>query len=395
MKPRIASIAVSLEHVRAAGRMGCEGIAEYSHRHPGWRLSMFEDGLPPPETLKEFDGFLWAIKDERTARSLVATGKPVVDLQSDGIYPGTFAVLADHDACGRLAAGHFFSRKFRRFAFCGWSGLNFSQAREKAYAQALAEKWFSYDAYRSKGSSLLKFHGRHVDRERLSMPSDADAILKWLRALPKPVAVFCANDLRAWHVAEICAHGALRVPDEVAVLGADNDPVPCRFIHPPLSSVDTAAYDIGYRAAEVLAEVLGGRRDASERIVTVPPRGIEARGSTEIYPVDPPWLADALAFIHGTVEGCLTAGDVVRRVGKSHSTVEAAFRRLLGCGIQKEIMAARLDAAERLLRTTTLPLRDVARRSGFATQQYFGLCFARRHGVAPSVWRIHARARLQ
>lgn len=88
----------------------------------------------------------------------------------------------------------------------------------------------------------------------------------------------------------------------------------------------------------VLAEVLGGRRDASERIVTVPPRGIEARGSTEIYPVDPPWLADALAFIHGSVEECLTAG-------------------------------------------------DVARRSGFATQQYFGLCFARRHGVSPSVWR--------
>lgn len=381
------TVGVSVEHVRGWGRNVCEGIAAFAREHPEWNLVMYEDGLPSKAELNACHGFLWCVSDAKTAAELTASRRPVIDLISDGKFPGTVSVGADHEACGRMAAEHFLSRHFTHFAFLGWQGLNFSGARESSFAAALASHSYACAVYSTGSMSMSRFVNESVQRERLVLPPDEKEIVAWLGRLPKPVGVFCANDLRAWQLSAICRQYGIAVPDEVAILGADNDSVPCFFSSAPLSSVDTNTRETGYRAAVLLDDLMTGRRTAAEGGLLVPPCEVVARESTAVDPVEPPWLASALAFIRANVDRPLSAEEVVRQTGKSYATVENAFRRELGTSVQKEIMRIRLERAEHYLRTTSMPLAQIAARCGFATQQYFNLRFRRVHGVTPGEWR--------
>ena len=387
MSKGIKKIAVSVEHVRGWGRKVCEGIADYLHGHPEWRVSMFEDGLPDGKTLARFDGFLWCVADERTANALKATGKPAVSLFDEEACKDMAHVGSDHEACGELAAQTFIAHQFRNFAFFGWKGLSFSRYRRSAYCKALKAAGSQCDVYLSNALSMSRYVDRHVWRERLSLPPDERAIGQWLMRLPKPVGVFCANDLRAWQLAEVCRACGIDVPKEVAILGADNDEVPCLFSNVTLSSVDTGMLETGLRAAELLDDMIVGQEKDLGRRILLKPIGVVDRASTAVYPVDPPWLADVLVYIRSDVDKSLTAEDIVKRVGKSYGTIENAFKRVLGTTVQREIMSARLAVAEHLLRTTTLPVATIAARSGFKSVQYLNHCFSARHHLPPGEWR--------
>ena len=390
MMNRRLQVAVSVEHSRGWGRRVCEGICSYAQTHPNWRITMFDGVLPSVGDLKAFDGFLWSVSDACVAERLLSTGRPIVNLMVDGRFPATVQVGADHVACGELVVQHFLSRYFRHFAFCGWQGLVFSDVRLAAYRKALGRVHFACSAYLSKSGGRRRAALRDVLRERFALPADAAAIARWLRKLPKPVAVFCANDLRAWQLSEICWRAGLSVPNDVAILGADNDIVPCLLTSPSLSSVDTGTFETGRRAAEVLDEILHGTRTAGGSTVLVPPCGVVARNSTAVYAVEPPFLAEALSYIRADTAKSLTAAGVAAHVGLSYSTVQGAFRDKIRSSIQREIMSARLELAERLLCATDLPLSDVAAQAGFRTQQYFCLCFKREKGMAPGAFREKA-----
>ncbi|MBQ2631120.1 MAG: DNA-binding transcriptional regulator [Kiritimatiellae bacterium] len=380
-------IAVSVEHLRAWGRRICEGIAEYLHGRPEWHLSMFEDGLPDAATLRRFDGFLWCIADERTANALKSTAKPVVSLFDEEVCAGIACVGSDHEACGQLAARTFIAHQFRNFAFFGWKGLSFSCLRMQPYIRTLEEEHLECHVYLSNKLSMSRYVDRHVRRERLALPPDAQAVGQWVERLPRPVGVFCANDLRAWQLAEICRTIGLKVPKDVAILGADNDEVPCLFSNVTLSSVDTDLVETGRLAAGLLDDMISGREATCDRRILVKPSGVVDRESTAVYPVDPPWLADVLVYIRANIGKALTAEDVVAYVGKSYGTIENAFKRVLGTTVQREIMSARIAAAEHLLRTTALPVSAVADRTGFKSPQYFSHCFADCHDISPGEWR--------
>ena len=390
MKRRIFKVAVSVEHVRGWGRRICEGIAAYSRERPDWSIRLFEDGLPSREELDRCDGFLWCVFDAATAAALAANGRPVVDLVSDGMFPGTIAVGADQVACGQLAARHFITHRLRNFAFLGWKGQRFSDIRQATYSRTLALNRFSCAVYLSRAVAQNRFADRNVYRERLTLPSDARAIERWVRRLPKPVGVFCANDLRAWQLSEICRRAGIAVPNEVAILGADNDPVPCFFVSTPLSSVDTDTFATGYRAAEVLGDILDGKRRKDCARVAVKPLGVVSRASTAVYPVDPPWLATALEYIRSNVAKGLTAAEVAKVAGRSYVVVEKAFKRKLGTTIQKEIVSSRLETAQHLLAATHRPLGEIAKLSGFRSVQYLCLCFKKQFGASPLAYRQSA-----
>lgn len=391
MKGRPFRIAVSVEHSRGWGRRVCEGICSYAQTHPDWRITMFDGVLPSIGELKAFDGFLWSVSNKCAAERLLMTGRPIVNLMVDGRFPATVQVGADHAACGELVVQHFLSRYFRHFAFCGWQGLVFSEVRLTAYRKALSRAHFDCSAYLTKARDRRHPLLHDVLHERFALPADAAAIGRWLRKLPKPVAVFCANDLRAWQLSEICWRAGLSVPKEVAILGADNDIVPCLLTSPSLSSVDTATFETGRRAAEVLDEILHGKRTADGSTVLVPPRGVEARNSTAVYAVKPPFLAEAISYIRTNTAQSLTASEVAEHVGLSYSTVQGAFREKIGSSIQREIMSARIELAEHLLCATDLPLSDIAEQAGFRTQQYFCLCFKREMGISPGAFRERDR----
>ena len=189
-------------------------------------------------------------------------------------------------------------------------------------------------------------------------------------------------------VCALCRALDLTVPDDVAIIGVDDDPIYCMFSTPRLSSIDPDASTIGKSAACALALMMsdGGAASSPPEII-VPPRGIVERASTNTYPHAPPWFSDALAFISENISSGLSASDVFRHVGFSRTLVERAFRECLSSSVQKQIAAARIAEAKRLLESTSRPVKEIAVLSGFSTLEYLSHSFAAATGLSPTEWR--------
>ncbi|MBQ0031452.1 MAG: XylR family transcriptional regulator [bacterium] len=389
MKPKKRiRVGVSIEHIREWGRQICRGVSAFAQVHPDWSLTLFEKGLPGPDELRRCDGFLWCVNEARTARRLAETGRPVVNLISGRRFGGMVSVAGDDDAIGRLAARFLMERRFGNFAFCGWGGLYFSDARGAAFEDELKRSGFKCVRYRSRGRNARRDVEYSAGDDKLFLPGDAKEIEQWVRELPKPIAIFCASDYRAWHLSEICSRIGIDVPKSVALLGVDNDPIPSTMTAPTISSIDKDTFRTGYLAAETLDRIIRGERSRTDLTpILVQPLSIVSRESTAIYPVEPQWLADAMLFIHDGVADALTAADVAKHVNLSYSNVEATFRRVLKTTVQKQIMAARLARAEELLLMTDLSLAEISEQSGFRSQQYFTNAFRSVHHASPTAWK--------
>ena len=233
-------------------------------------------------------------------RALRRMRKPVVDVFYGKRREGFGVADLDNVAIGKMAAEHFMSRGFREFAYCGYNGINFSDVRRTAFARAVEQAGFACRMFNSGKSDLKDFSENVVKGERYAPRSDeAKAIRSWLRKLPKPIAVFCSHDLRAHQVLALCQDEGISVPQEVAILGVDDDAILCGFTMPTLSSIDPNGFETGREAVRIAREML---RDPKARSMPpqsfVKPLRLIVRESTEVYPIDPPWLSDALVFIN-------------------------------------------------------------------------------------------------
>lgn len=177
-----------------------------------------------------------------------------------------------------------------------------------------------------------------------------------MKKLPKPIVVFCPNDLRAWQLLHICRDCEINVPHEVAILGLDNDVLVCGFSKPTISSIDPNTIEIGRMAMRTLVEIINNPALARKPIVRqVDPTGIVELDSTNVYPIDPPWLSDALVFIRKHVQDHLTTSEVYAYLNRSHTTADAAFRKVLGQTVQKTIAASGLKRRANSCGQATFP----------------------------------------
>lgn len=381
-------IGIFVERQRAWGRQLCEGIASFAQERVDWELTTLErEDLSNRRLLATFDGFIARVYDETVAEAFRHTGKTVADVSCERTLPYPFirSILQDNRAIGILAARHFIEHRFTNFAFCGFDGKRFSDTRRDAFARCLRLNHFDCSLYRSPARVSAELDKSIATRERLVASADSARLQAWLARLPKPITVFCANDLRAFHVLEACKSCGLKVPGDVAILGVDNDTLVCNFTSPPLSSIDPDAFSLGVSAAECLAAALGGSDGTTPR--KIGPKAVIARVSSEIYPLEPAWLSQALVFIRRNVNRHISAADVYAHLKLSHTAVNRAFRVRLGTTVQKEIRKAQLAESCRLLRDTTLPLAEISRRTGFVTPQYFTNVFTAAFKRSPSGFR--------
>jgi LacI family transcriptional regulator len=217
-------------------------------------------------------------------------------------------------------------------------------------------------------------------------PTDRARILRWMKDLPRPTAIFCCHDIRAYQVAALCKEAGLDVPRDVAVMGVDNDRILCGFSDPMLSSVDPDAYRIGWIGARHLYELMTHTRNFVRHLL-VEPKHVVERASTETDPVEPLWLSEALRFIRQNLAAGVNAEEVIRHVGLSHTQVEKTFARVLGCTVHREIARLRMREACRLLAETTCSAAEVSKLAGFSSPQYFNRLFSRQFGVPPAAYR--------
>lgn len=383
----MATIGILIERQRTYGRRLCEGIIRFARERTNWTLRIVDFmNLPQIAHNKDIDGFIARVMDDRAEEQLRATGKPVVDVFFERPRMGFAAADQNALLVGQMAAQHFIEHRFTNFAFCGYNGRSYSDRRRDAFMQCLEQNHFPCAVYRTPPSALKDFNNSVVLQERFGFASDHRALRTWISKLPKPVGVFCSHDMRAYHLAEACRSQGLQIPEDVAILGADDDELVCNFSDPPLSSIDQNAFGIGYAAANTLESMLQNPDVVPSPVLIDPIRLIE-RESTRIYTVSPPWLSDALIFIRRNISNNITASDVYAAVGKSHTLVDSAFRRTFGTSVQKTIIRTRLEEAKRLIRDTSLTLTEIAAKTGFSTAQYFCSSFSKTFGTSPSAYR--------
>lgn len=380
-RPRVALI---VETSLASGRDILRGIARYLRAHGPWSIyhepRSLEESVPPWLTQWRGDGIIARIQNRPIADAVVSTGLPVVDVL--GLVPGLPVPLVhvDDRAIARLGAEHLLGRGFRHFGFCAVEGANWSNSRQEAFCATVSEAGFDCSICRLPPDT----------RGLANWEAQQDLLTDWVRSLPRPVGVMVCNDPRGQLVLEAARRAGAAVPEQVAVIGVDNDEPLCEISYPPLSSVNPDHYRVGYEGAALLDRMLSGE-PKPDTPVYVPPAGLVTRLSTDVLAIDDPHVATAVRFIREHACDGIGIDEMVAHVPLSRSTLQRRFRKALGRTIHDEILRVRLRRVEELLVDTDLPLESVADKSGFVYRQYLGEVFKARTGYTLGEYRARSR----
>jgi LacI family transcriptional regulator len=369
-----------VETTLASGRDILRGIARYVREHEPWALFHEPRSLAEalPRWLRSWrgDGIIVRVQTAEIARAVAAMRMPTVDVL--GVVPDLNLPLVhvDDTAIAAMAAEHLLERGFHHFGFLGIKSENWSERRREGYRLALGSRAKAVRVYEIARPALV----------RTPWEDQEDALAGWLSGLPKPVGIMVASDQVGSHVLEACRRAAIDVPDEVAVVGVDNDETLCEVCNPPLSSVNAGHHRVGYVAADLLYQMMTGQRPPSTPQL-IQPQGVITRKSSDVLATADRHVAAALRLIRDQACNGLTAATVVAKLPVSRSVLQRRFRRETGRSIQEEIILTRLQRARELLADTDLPLVDVAERSGFKHQEYLGAVFKARSGKTPAQYR--------
>jgi LacI family transcriptional regulator len=213
---------------------------------------------------------------------------------------------------------------------------------------------------------------------------------QWLFSLANPTGIIACNDVRGAQLLNVCRAKGIRVPDDLAVIGVDNDELICELATPPLSSVVVDAYRTGYVASELLDRMLSGERVADTRLL-VDPIGVVSRQSTDIFAIDDPEVGEALRYIRNHACQGIAVSDVARAVHMSRSTLARRFASLTGTTVKAELTRLRIDRIKQLLVDTEYPLAAIARMTGFAHAEYMSTLFKEVTDETPGQYRKKAK----
>jgi LacI family transcriptional regulator len=362
------------------GRFVLEGILRYAQG--GWMI--FTRPMPALSRSILFEN--WDIDGliaqlpvrEHQERLAKRTRVPVVNVTTTLPAAAVPTVTSDHEALVRIALDDFESRGLRNVAYAGASQAPlaaYSRIRGESFAQLATERemaCFRHDV--EPGTENAVEHGPR------------QALVNWLLDLPKPVGILAASDESAWDVLQACAIAGMSVPDEVAVMGIDNDDLIVRLTTPPLSSIDINAERVGFEAAKLLDSLLSGQPAPSEPVL-VPPLGLVTRQSTDVLAIEDEDVAEAVKFIREHRARPITVKDVLERVPVSRRSLYRKFRDAMGRSLAAEIRLAHINQAKRLLATTDWAVSRVAEASGFLGATRFGIVFRRATGLTPTQYR--------
>ena len=387
---QMRQIGVAIERTSEFGRRFLQGVADFFDDKPECHLMLLNPSQVTDRTLNEHDGWICRITNKRILSKLRDTGKPIVDAICLEPFKGFSTIRTDYTAIGTLAAEHFLAHRFVHFAFCGYRHVTFSDLRRNAFVRVLEDRGFRPSIYRPPYRADTPLPTPTQRRELTEGPlgeiEDADCLTTWLKRLPKPVAIFCCDDFRASAVARLCKRAGIPIPDEVAILGVDNDSLICNFTTPTLSSIHTDVEQGGYMAAELLDERLRNP-SLKPRIRMFGPVMAVNRASTSSVRKTNPYVRKGLDYIKDHIGGCLTVPDVARAMGCSERLAELRFREVLGRSIRDEIQDVRLDRVFFYLRCTQRSLGSIANFVGLGDPASLRRFFRQKTGQSPGAWR--------
>ncbi len=380
------SVALLIESSNAYARGLLQGIIDYQHQHDAWSIYLPEQdrGATPPKWIRDWhgDGVIARIETDEIASVVRRIGIPVVDVSAARRIEQIPWVETDDAKVAKLAAEHLIERGFRNFAFCGEPNFNWSLWRSQAFVAALRARGLDCEVFELPSRKS----GSH------SWLQEKRLLAKWIQLLPKPTGLMASYDIRARQVLDICRDLEIVVPDEIAIIGVDNDPIVCNLACPSLTSIIPDAVGAGYRAAELLERMMNGDSTNQESHL-LPPLGIATRQSTDIFAVDDEDICLAAKFIRDHACSGITVVDILREIPLSRRVFENRFHKAIGQTPHEAILSQRMRRVEQLLRESDLSLEAIAARTGFEHPEYMNVAFRKHFQLPPGRYRNQIRNR--
>lgn len=378
-------VAVIVETSSQYGRNLIAGISRFSRLH-GWHL-LFEyrgRNTAEPEWLADFEGDGVITTHPSPSHSVVLRdrGLPVIHFHEYSRLADTQHPLvdSDHYEVGRQAADHFLNKGHRHFAFLGHSDHPVSLQREAGYFERLAEAGHTPISHQTPERTARSFASIHGGDEA------------FLRSLPKPCALFCCWDEVAFRAVQTAIEHQIAVPEELAVLGVDNDPVFCGSSLVPISSIDPDIPQLGFLLASRLEELIQGRSPGELPALRVPPKRVVVRQSSALEAVADPLVRRFLELLRQPKPGTLSIEDIAIACHVSRRLLEQRVKAATGKTPRQLLSASLVDHIRGFLLQTDYTLAHIAELLGFDHSERLSHLFRRETGVTPGEYRRSGRA---
>lgn len=372
------------------------GITDYVRDKTNWHLIVWPDSsLESLAFLKKQDcrGAFVSVQTSSKAQQILEIGMPVVAFSTLQTMHSLPYISADSQKVAATAYDYFVNRQFTHFAFFGLTEARWSQERMTHFARCVA----------ADGHRLHVFEGGRISTANdlvpinqlwigMTLNQGQQELLDWLRQLPKPVAILVSCDILACYLINTAREAGMSIPEDIAILGVDNDEAVCTICDPPLSSISFNLKKAGYDAAELLDAILAGRESLSGQCIRMQPAEVKSRGSTDIFAVEDPDMVKALKYIHHNRGQALQVDDIASYLCISKRSLQMKFKKVLGHSIHEEIIHAHFETARSLLLDTNLPLDTIAIQSGFHSTTNLRRAFKDLTGQLPHTWRDAHRA---
>lgn len=379
--PPVHRIALLFNGSKIYDRGIIAGIGNYlSSTRASWDLFLEEDFLCRLKGIERWqgDGIIADFDDPLIGEALSGSTLPVVAVggsyEDARAYPkGIPYVATDNHALMKLGYEHLIEAGLTRFACFSLpeaQANRWAQEREKAFRRLLQRDGLHVEVYRGLGTSAPLWD------------SAVEQQIAWLHSLPKPIGIIAVTDARARQLLQACLTAGIAVPEEVALIGIDNDPLTRTLTRVPLSSVIQGTETMGRTAAALLHQMLHGKPCAGTQIL-VPPDAINVQASSLHQPLGNHYVMQALLFIRQYACQGIKTAQVAAYVGVSRSSLEAHFRKVRGCSVHDEILRFKLAAAAKGLADPDLAIADIASSCGFTSAQYLHTVFRREFGCTP------------
>jgi LacI family transcriptional regulator len=378
---RVARIVLRIESSRESGRAFLRGIAQYARYHGPWSFYWEARGIEsawPMLKKLEPDGII--MRDVDKVDEVLSLGIPAIVLgHKREEVPGVINVITDSPRVGQMGAEHLLECGFRNFAFCGYArstvdNASWSQLRQQYFCEGIQKAGFNVETY-----TLLSLSTGDWSSERRMLA-------EWLKHLEKPVGLMACNDDCGVQVMEACKLAGLSVPDQVGVIGVDDDEIVCGLATPPMSSIAVNFERAGFEAAEALDRLIRRRNKKRQRIL-VHPTHVVPRASTDMVAASDEAIAKTLRYIRDHSRQSLTVAEVAQAVGISRRALERRFRQETNSSMLREIRKVRTDQIARMLVETTLPVAQIADSLGFEDVQHFARYFRSGKQISPLAYR--------
>ncbi len=380
---KLRNVALLIGTSGAFGRGMLRGIAKFNRENGRWSTFFHPQGDANaiPIWLRNFkgDGVLAMIMNAEMSRTLQRMKIPVVNLRLLRETTPFPHVGLNHTKIAKMAAEHLLSLGLKQFGFCGRPpGVNPGlDVRCQVFQEAIA----------AAGNQCVVFPASEPNsRNEIGWEAEQLRLAAWITSLPKPVGIMASNDERGLHVLDACRRCGAAVPDEVAVVGVDNDEHLCELSIPPLTSVDINGEQIGYEAAKLLESMMSGNASPPQMSL-FDPRGIVVRRSSDVIASEDANVNRAVAFIRANAGRPIGVVDVLSHVRMSRTSLQDRMKRVLGHTIHEEIEKVRLGRVKELLLNSDMSIKQLTAVTGFSSVQYMTRVFHAATGETPAKYR--------